>query len=623
MPPSRPVDCLATSTLQTRGHGSKGSWEGYSVKQKEFTESMRVGDPGKLEWKPRLPWTFSPKEFLTHFPSGMTPRVKQIEALTEISDHFRKGKRVVVLEMPTGGGKSPICLTAARAIRAMGGKTSFLTIQKALQNQYIRDFPAPEIEPLKGRANYSCNHSESNGSHCGDAPCTKLKKGILPECVSVEQEAEESPVRRATLLELTPGEQLCPYWKQLQLCNDSAITLFNFSSFLFQQRIHRFGKRDLMLIDEAHNIETQVMGFVSVELTEYALSAINVRIDREVTSKDQLLNFLRENQVMQKIKKALDQPDKADPESFDEDLDKAEADAIRELGGKLETFLAYVEKSEWLYETVTYNDRRGDKARKIVARPIFAKDFAEALLFSKADRVLVMSATILDVGLWAKNLGLSLDEVGLVQTACDFPPERRPIHLEYAGNCGSKYFSREANPQDPTQPKFVRKIQQILNRHKGQRGIIHAQSFAMAQVIFQEVDNKRLIFQEHFHDKETMLSAHASNPDSVIVSPGIKEGFDFKGDLARFQILAKVPYPSLGDKVIKERADRDSVYYGWLTALALVQSYGRIVRSKDDWGFTYIVDSGFNSFFSRNEKLLPRWFKEAIKRYPPKEVTMT
>lgn len=594
------------------------------MKQKEFTKSIQVGDPGKPEWKPRLPWALTPEKFLTHFPTGMTPRGKQIEALTQINEHFRKGKRVVVLEMPTGGGKSPICMTAARAIEAMGGKTSFLTIQKALQDQYIRDFPAPQVEPLKGRSNYLCNHRDSSGGHCGDAPCTKIKKGILPDCVRVEMELEESPVRRATLLELTPKEQLCPYWKQLQKCNDSAITLFNFSSFLFQQRIHRFGKRDLMLIDEAHNIETQVMGFVSVELTEYALSAINVSIDREVTSKGELLNFLREKDVMAKIRKILEQPDKSDTESFDEDLDKAEADAIRELGGKLETFLSYVYKSEWLYETVTYNDRRGDKARKIVARPIFAKDFANDLLFAKADRVLVMSATILDVGLWAKNLGLDLQEVGLVQTACDFPVERRPVHLEYAGNCGSKYFSREANPQDPTQPKFVRKIQQILNRHKGQRGIIHAQSFAMAQVIFQEVDDKRLIFQEHFNgDKQLMLSAHASNPDSVLVSPGIKEGFDFKDDLARFQILAKVPYPSLGDKVIKERADRDPAYYGWLTALALVQSYGRIVRSKDDWGFTYVIDSGFNGFFSRNEKMLPRWFKDAIRRYPPKEVTMT
>lgn len=596
------------------------------MKQEEFTKSVRVGDPGKPEWKPRLAWTFTAPLFVGHFPEGMTPRSKQLDALTEINNHFKNGKRVVVLEMPTGGGKSPICLTAARAVKAMGGNTSFLTIQRQLQDQYTRDFPAPQVEVLKGRSNYSCTHPDSDlvgndkEKSCANAPCTKLKKGILPECVSVMDETDESPVKRATQLELTPIEQLCPYWHQLQKCHDASITLFNFSSFLFQQRIGRFGKRDLMLIDEAHNIESQIMGFVSVELTEWALSVINVKIDREITSKDQLLEWLRENGVMDKIRKAGERPDKSDSESFDEDLDKAEADAIREMGSKLENFLAFVEKSEWLYETVEYNDRRGEPAKKIVARPLYGKDFVEPLLFSKADRVLVMSATILDVKLWAKNLGLNLEEVGLVSVACDFPVENRPIHLEYCGNCGSKWFTAEANPKDPTQPKFIRKIKQILARHKGQRGIIHSQSFQLSKVIFQEIDDPRLQFQDHFHDKETLLSAHASISDSVIVSPGMKEGFDLRDDLARFAIIAKVPYPSLGDKVIKWRADMDQTFYNWLTSLSLVQSVGRGVRSKTDWCYTYIIDSGFNGFFSRSETLLPIWFKESLKKYPPKEI---
>jgi Rad3-related DNA helicase len=37
------------------------------------------------------------------------------------------------------------------------------------------------------------------------------------------------------------------------------------------------------------------------------------------------------------------------------------------------------------------------------------------------------------------------------------------------------------------------------------------------------------------------------------------------------------------DKVIKERMNLDQKWYGWLTALKMVQSIGRSVRSKTDW----------------------------------------
>lgn len=575
--------------------------------------------PEKAPWSPRLPWTMSTAELVSHFPAGMTPRPKQLDALARINEAFRSGKRAVVLEMPTGGGKSPICITVARAIRAHDGYTHFLTVQKALQDQYTKDFPAPEVEVLKGRANYDCTHANGSGRSCVDAPCTDRKRGILPECIIGGEDRDQR--RKATQLQIRPSEQLCPYWKQLQLCNDNPITLFNFSSFLFQQRIKRFGRRDLMIIDEGHKIEGQMMSFVTLEMTEWALSVIGVKIDRDITNREQLLEWLRENRVLSIIQERLDHKgDDTDEETIEGDLSKAEMEAIRELGMKLEIFMAADESAEWVYETVSYNDRRGEKTKKIVARPLFGKTFAQDLLFSKADRVLMMSATILDVGLWGKNLGFGPDEVALVQTACDFPAENRPVHLDYAGPMGYKYYSAEQNPKNPTAPKFMRKVAEIIDRHAGQRGLIHCQSNALAREIFQGVDSDRLLFQEHFDSKDELFAAHRAKLDSVIVSPGIKEGFDFKNDLARFQIMAKVPWASMIDKVVKERMTREPAWYAWLTALDLIQSYGRIVRSKDDWGYTYIVDSGFESFLFKNGGLLPGWFKEALRKGPPREV---
>lgn len=592
----------------TRAHGSDMDFipeEIVTVKEKPFLKPSTWTAP---------PWQYCADEILAHFPDGFDPRPQQLIAISKISQAFTEGKRVVALEMPTGGGKSFICYAVAKTV-AQDGKTHFLTIQKNLQDQYAKDFPSPMVELLKGRANYGCT---LGGENAAKAPCTDQKKGILPECIKGGDQAE---VRRAAVqLQLSPDDHYCPYWKQLQTCSGHAITLFNFSSFLFQQQIGRFGKRQLMIIDEAHNIESQLMNFVSMELTEWALSIIDVEIDREITSRDQLVEWLREKEVFGRIDKMLQEDNHSDLE-LDKDISQIESEALKELKGKIENFLRYLNKTDWVIDTIKYKTKWKEEARKIQARPLYAKDFAKDLLFSKADRILVMSATILDVDVWAENLGLTRNEIGHIETPCDFPVENRPIHLDYAGNCGRKYFTVEQNPKNPTKPKFIEKIKQILIRHQGQRGMIHCHSFELARVLRDEVRSDRFLFQDDFKgDKQAMLLAHSKRADSVMVAPAMHEGFDLKGDLSRFQVIAKIPWPSLGDKIIKERASRDNRWYGWQTALKLVQSIGRSVRSTSDWAYTYIVDSGFEGFFSRNGRQIPQYIKDAMRKYAPSKV---
>jgi len=159
-----------------------------------------------------------------------------------------------------------------------------------------------------------------------------------------------------------------------------------------------------------------------------------------------------------------------------------------------------------------------------------------------------------------------------------------------------------------------------MARHKGQRGLIHCHSFEFSKILKYEVADPRFLFQDDFKgDKSAMLAAHSKREDSVIVAPAMHEGFDFKDDLSRFQILAKVPWPSMTDKVIKERMNLDNRWYAWLTALKIVQSMGRSVRSKTDWAYTYIIDQGFDGFLGRNGQMIPRYIKDAFHKYAPKE----
>ena len=128
-------------------------------------------------------------------------------------------------------------------------------------------------------------------------------------------------------------------------------------------------------------------------------------------------------------------------------------------------------------------------------------------------------------------------------------------------------------------------------------------------------DNRcRLLETNPEIERDEVITEHVNTPKpTVLISPLLHLGLDLKDDLSRFQVIAKVPFPSLGDRWIDEKRKRSGKWYNWQTALKLVQGYGRSIRSKDDWAVTYVLDGMFKSFVDRNKNILPNWFLESIK----------
>ena len=122
-----------------------------------------------------------------------------------------------------------------------------------------------------------------------------------------------------------------------------------------------------------------------------------------------------------------------------------------------------------------------------------------------------------------------------------------------------------------------------------------------------------MLFAANSKERALKVNRHmeSTNP-TVIISPSITEGYSFDDDLARFQIIAKVPYPFLGDRQVKARMELDRDWYTLQTVMTVIQACGRIVRSETDRGITYILDSDFENLFRNNEKFFPTWFKESI-----------
>jgi ATP-dependent DNA helicase DinG len=88
-------------------------------------------------------------EFIRNFPFPNL-RERQRDILNEIENAFASGYKYILLEAPTGFGKSPVAIAAALTLDS----SYICTSTKDLQTQYARDFQFVKV--TKGRNNFSC-----------------------------------------------------------------------------------------------------------------------------------------------------------------------------------------------------------------------------------------------------------------------------------------------------------------------------------------------------------------------------------------------------------------------------------------------------------------------------------
>ena len=211
-----------------------------------------------------------------------------------------------------------------------------------------------------------------------------------------------------------------------------------------------------------------------------------------------------------------------------------------------------------------------------------------------------MSATILDIDAFCRNVGLNRDNVKFIQVDSDFPLENRHIYQLDIAHLNYKSLRLET-----TQQAIANAVDRIMYVHKNDKGIIHTTSYEQVRFIqkFISPDNRlRLICTDSEKPREQVTAEHfRSTRPTVLISPSLHTGLYLKDDRSRFQILVKMPYPNKGDKWIDAKMQIYPGWYNWQTKLRLVQASGRSVRSKDDWAKTYVIDSSSRDFVRKNE----------------------
>ena len=547
--------------------------------------------------------------WIQYFPFA-EPRKEQEEAINFALDAYANGKKYVIMDLGTGIGKSAIGVTIARYLTAHDppsvvniknpdGTSSvechpgalFLTTQKILQEQYMDDFGNGKgcMKSIRSAINYKCSHYK------------KLS------CSEGQQ-----------LLRTADKES--SFWKKCMFgCNykmakrdflESQESITNFSYALIEANYSgKIKKHNLLIIDEAHNVENELCKFIEAAVTDRTANSLGLEWP-EIKTYLQATTWVCKT-YLPAAKKSVAEMEK-DVEDF-KGLEGHEKeygelvkryDALRSHVDKLDMFIACEDPDNWIVDVLP---QVGKSSAKITFRPIDVSPYTEQNLFRLGRRALFMSATIINPDAFCESLGIPLSQAASLTKPSPFPAENRPIYFHPVGKM-------TADSIDESLPKIVAALKEILKEHKNSKGVVHTHNYKIAQYIKKNIKSSRLIFHES-HDREEALAKHiASKEPTVLVSPSMSEGVDLRDDLARFQVLLKVPYPSLGDKIVKKRMYKWKWWYPMQTIKTIIQSVGRSVRSDTDHAITYILDADWQRFYGQNRDLFPQHFKDALRR---------
>ena len=158
-------------------------------------------------------------------------------------------------------------------------------------------------------------------------------------------------------------------------------------------------------------------------------------------------------------------------------------------------------------------------------------------------------------------------------------------------------------------PKVVNQIKQILEMHKFDKGVIHTHTNAITSMINGSIKDKRMLYRQVNATNEDILELHSKdNKPTVLVSPSLTYGVDLKDNLARFQIIVKLPYSPLGSKRVKALFEQDKRWYENKMLVNLIQACGRGTRSTTDHCKTYILDGNVVRVLQTCKERLPKYF---------------
>jgi ATP-dependent DNA helicase DinG len=252
--------------------------------------------------------SISVKEYFENFPHTSF-RNNQDNVIRQICEAFNSDCKYVILEAPTGFGKSAIAMTVARTL----GSSFVCTATKDLQTQYTYDYGFLKV--AKGKNNFQCrvkedfmeagkylctscnSRSEIECRHttCDYGPCLSDEsmegegcryrtfindykidnKGRKNERIFISKEKLENyETEYSNWIHLKNFDNPrqwspCYYFDQLFQALKASHSIFNYSIFLsLLANKSMIQQRELLVLDEAHLLETEIIKFRGLSISK-------------------------------------------------------------------------------------------------------------------------------------------------------------------------------------------------------------------------------------------------------------------------------------------------------------------------------------------------------------------
>lgn len=574
-------------------------------------------------------------------------RGQQKDICTSIVAQFFIDDEVsIILDAPTGTGKSIIAkvCTIALSLHNFSIDAFVLTSDKLLQKQYDNSLKSMVIshsyETLFGQNEYMCTKVEKpyNEGFCIENRVGTKAASALP-CFST-----------------------CGYLQTRLKAAEAKLTVLNYHNWLIHQNYVNasgeeviFGKRAITFFDEAHkiveicqsmfsvdfttiniqkrfeNVEIVKTGYIDIfkesNISLEELNQIRLRILTKIRSmssdksgeelilslkyilkdfdKIREFSFHLENYICANIQFS----DVVNVEKLDIDL-ALSWKALESLNHIATRIFEYLSDIKTDFSNVVLDVNSIDDSGLHVHVSFRNKNAAEIMMkrvHAKSNFRVFMSASIGKPQDFARLNGI--EKFRAIVADSDFDFSKSSIIKVCKFNMSMRYYENSA-------PHMLKMIDDLISHdfHKNQKGLIHSVSNKITRYIIENSKYKeRFLTYSNTYEKIEAIRKHKASENTILIGASLVEGVDLPDEHCRFIIMTKIPYPNLGDTLIRRSMETIDGWYDYQTSIQIIQMLGRGIRHKSDWCVTYLLDSHFQKFFTYPYSYLPKYISNRVR----------
>ncbi|WP_159903564.1 helicase C-terminal domain-containing protein [Salinirussus salinus] len=515
-------------------------------------------------------------------------RGNQEGALDRIRAAFEAGNDVVLVRAPTGSGKSLLARAVAGCARQASADDptkpvgAYYTTPQVSQLEDVAADPLLEdLSVIRGKNNYDCILPGETDTPVNQAPCAR-ERGF--DC---------------------QVKHRCPYFSDRTIAANRPVAAMTLAYFMQTAGSDVFGQRDVVVVDEAHGLGDWAEMYATIDLGPDTVPVWSAADVPAVEGLEDAADF--SDYLTTLAERRLDQL-RGRPELGPEEA--AERDRLQELRGDLSWFAEEYRDPE--SPTTWVVDQPDGAGTRVTVKPLAPERYLKHTVWERGRKFALLSATILDKDAFCAGVGLDPADVALVDVAHTFPVEHRPLYDVTRGKM--TYEHREE-----TLPAVARALVRVMQRHPDEKGLVHCHSYAIQEQLGELLADFGVGSRVRSHDsddRDGQLAAWKRHEGAdVFLSVKMEEALDLEGELCRWQVLCKAPYPNTRDSRVAQRLEDGQ--WGWYYRAALrtvIQACGRVVRAPDDHGATYLADSSLLDLFERARTDMPDWFADQVDR---------